>query len=390
LVVAQDTRTGLSARLVYTDSEELDYLHISALEQISEAAVWHKGIALVPASDGKENPEYKNVWWRDMQHEVDGLMAAARYFAEQEVFALRRSNTAAAEYYRNYRTKAADLADGIQAGIYTGIRMHEQIMKKIILEPASYSTTHCVPPRGKPITLEQVAGEWSDQQEGEWLGHTLAASAGWSGLSNGFRDTYQISAQFLQAIAHMPASNAWEMMLADVPTSNIAATKYGLTTAERMGVPVSGQVMGEINEVLAHRLSTLTESSDRGLDMSWWWIITYPGIVPAEMGDDIALKLIEELGRGVRFKGDVYQGTNDIAINESPPFSHTPGLWKHSSDAMEAKYFAKAGNKERYDFALRRAVDSRYKGVSYEMEVGGKLRNPLPMAAGFFLQALNP
>ena len=136
----------------------------STLKEVRETAVEHllslrvsndDGTELFRASDGSDNLQYRNAWFRDNIHVIRGLMAVGY----------------------------SSLVDKIWSGLFETLRKYENVMDNIISDPSSYSNNNCLPPRVVPETLERVPGDWTDNQEPQWLGELLFESATWiSGL----------------------------------------------------------------------------------------------------------------------------------------------------------------------------------------------------------------
>ncbi|MCH8004307.1 MAG: hypothetical protein IH934_06795 [Nanoarchaeota archaeon] len=360
----------------------LEELRESALEHLLSLRVFRDdGTALFRASDGSDNLQYRNAWFRDNIHVIRGLMAIG-YFS---------------------------LVDKIWSGLFETLRKYENVMDNIISDPSSYSNNNCLPPRVVPETLERVPGDWTDTQEPQWLGELLSESAAWiSGLrdetkANTYRRLYSKSAEYLIAIGCFDGlfSNAWEEEPLDVYTSNIAASLTGLKTAKQSGVFVPNHIIEYGEKKLEERLNPLCESSTRNLDLSLFWLVNVYNVVSKDMGDKIVSQLINGLGTQdviqldlgrPRYDGDVYPGLDDPDHNSLPPHSVPEGLWTMYWTSL-ARYYASRQQQEPYANALETAINLRVDGKSVEQYVLNSKgiyepRNPLAWADAQLLEAL--
>lgn len=373
-----------SASSLYSESR-IKELRTSALEHILSLTVWHEdGTALVRASDGSDNPQYRNAWFRDNMRIIRGLKAAGE----------------------------EDIADSVWKGLFKTLQKYEDLMGDVIANPRNYSNDHCIPPRVVPETLERVPGVWTNVQEPQWLGELLFESATWLQNLIGNKDTkantymrlYRKATAYLLAIEcfDRPVSNAWEQNPLDVYTSNIAASLAGLKTAKRLGVGVPNHTIEYGEKKLEERLNPLRESPTRGLDLSLFWLVNIYDVVPEDMKDGIVSQLIEGLGtkNGVqlrfgfpRYGGDVYYGLDDSSHNTLHSHSVPESPWPMAFTSLALHFASRPEKHEEYAHALEKAVNLRVNGKSVEQYVpnsnGAYIpRNPLAWADAQLLEAL--
>lgn len=375
------------------DGQRLENICQSSYDHIASLAVHSGDIALVRASDGKDNPQYIYAWFRDNLRVIDGLLALA-------------------EKFPNLRKDVSDLAQKIQRGLFEGLRKYESVMDAIIADPSKYNNEFCVPPRIVPETLGIVDPDtgknillgWTNQQEPQWLGELLHKSVSWGDV---LRDNFGLcekAALYLVAIDcfRKNFSNMWEDRPLDVYTSNVAASFLGLSTARILGVSIPDRYLEYGRELLNERIKNMRESPTRKYDLALFDLVNTYAVVPDELKDKFVTELIlgletlngvrPELGLP-RFGRDIYRGLDEPEHNTKTNTEANPSYWTLGI-IEQADYYGREGVRDKYVRSLVGTINLRVNGKmpeQYSQDEKGIYvpRNPLPMAEGRFLVALS-